>query len=80
MNSFKSKYRVSWVDTDALGVMHFSNYFRICEKAEEEFTNLLGVSFDHSENIYFPTVKATCEYKYRSNLTILQVWNLKSKK
>ncbi|MGC8496378.1 MAG: acyl-CoA thioesterase [Thermoplasmata archaeon] len=64
MNSFKTKYRVSWVDTDALGVMHFSNYFRVCEKAEEEFTNSLGVSFSSSQDISFPRVKATCDYKY----------------
>lgn len=64
MNSFKTKYRVSWMDTDALGVMHFSNYFRMYEKTEEEFTNILGVSFSSSDNISFSRVKATCEYKY----------------
>jgi YbgC/YbaW family acyl-CoA thioester hydrolase len=61
-----------------LGVMHFSNYFRICEKAEE-FTNLLGVSFYHSEDISFPTVKATCEHKYPLKFNYIASVELKIK-
>ncbi|MGC9125859.1 MAG: acyl-CoA thioesterase, partial [Thermoplasmata archaeon] len=50
-------------DTDALGVMHFSNYFRICERTEEEFMNSLGLPFDSTRNISLPRVKAECSYK-----------------
>ncbi|MEM3325578.1 MAG: thioesterase family protein, partial [Thermoplasmata archaeon] len=63
MKEFEYRYRVAWVDTDALGVMHFSNYFRICERTEEEFMNSIGLSFDISKNISLPRVKAECSYK-----------------
>ncbi|MEM0161351.1 MAG: thioesterase family protein [Thermoplasmata archaeon] len=79
MNNFKTKYRVSWVDTDALGIMHFSNYFRACEKVEEEFTNSLGVSFSSSKNISFPRVKATCDFKYPLRFNDIAVIELKIK-
>ncbi len=60
---FQYKYRVAWVDTDALGVMHFSNYFRMCERTEEEFMNSIGLSFDISKSVSLPRVKAECTYK-----------------
>jgi acyl-CoA thioester hydrolase len=62
MNIFKTKFRITWSETDALAVMHFSNYFRLCERAEEEFSNIMGFSFDGS--VMFPRVKAFCEYKF----------------
>ncbi|MFP3255072.1 MAG: thioesterase family protein [Thermoplasmata archaeon] len=64
MNEFVYKYRVAWVDTDALGVMHFSNYFRICERTEEEFMRAIGLSFDPSHKVSLPRVKAECTFKY----------------
>lgn len=63
MKDFVYRYRVAWVDTDALGVMHFSNYFRICERTEEEFMNSVGIPFDLSKSISLPRVKAECNYK-----------------
>ncbi|MGC8995169.1 MAG: acyl-CoA thioesterase [Thermoplasmata archaeon] len=59
--SFKYKYRISWVDTDALGVMHFSNFFRICERTEEEFRIFYKLN---TPGISFPRVHAECNYKY----------------
>lgn len=64
MKDFNFRYRVAWVDTDALGVVHFSNYFRICEKTEEEFMNSLNIPFDSTRQISLPRVKAECNYKY----------------
>lgn len=64
--TFKIIYRVSWVDTDAAGVVHFSNYFRFFEKAEEEFYQHLGFSFATSEvtkDLWFPRVEAFSQYK-----------------
>jgi acyl-CoA thioester hydrolase len=64
--TFKIIYRVSWVDTDAAGVVHFSNYFRFFEKAEEEFYQHLGFSFESSEvtkGLWFPRVEAFSQYK-----------------
>jgi acyl-CoA thioester hydrolase len=66
MPSFKTTYHVSWVDTDAAQVVHFSNYFRIVEKAEEEMYTQLGLSFDEIRqkyNFWLPRVEALCRFK-----------------
>jgi acyl-CoA thioester hydrolase len=66
MPPFKTSYRVSWVDTDAAQVLHFSNYFRIFEKAEEEMYTQLGLSFDEIRqryNFWLPRVEALCRFK-----------------
>jgi len=63
--AFKTCIRVSWTDTDAAQVVHFSNYFRFFEKAEEEFYRSLGFSFTdfRNEGFWFPRAEAFCEYK-----------------
>ncbi|MBS7633388.1 acyl-CoA thioesterase [Candidatus Bathyarchaeota archaeon] len=62
---FKILYRVSWVDTDAAQVMHFSNYLRLFERAEEEFYRSLGFSFTELKDseLWLPRVEAFCQYK-----------------
>jgi YbgC/YbaW family acyl-CoA thioester hydrolase len=42
---FKFDIPVRWVDTDALRVVHYSNYFRYAEAAEEELYRSLGFTF-----------------------------------
>lgn len=56
---------MSWVDTDAAGVVHFSNYFRFFERAEEEFYTHLGFSFTDIKNrgFWLPRVETFCQYK-----------------
>jgi len=63
--SFKASFRVAWADTDAAQVVHFSNYFRFFERAEEEFYRHLGLSFTdaHEKGIWFPRVEAFCQYR-----------------
>ncbi len=58
---FEYEYEVAWVDTDAMGIMHFSNYFRLCERAEQYF---LGSKDLKGEGIFLPRVNATCDYTY----------------
>ncbi len=64
-NSFKTSFRVAWVDTDAAGVVHYSNYFRFFERAEEEFYRHLGFDFTNFREraLWFPRVEASCQYK-----------------
>jgi len=63
--SFKTSFRVSWADTDAAQVVHFSNYFRFFERAEEEFYRDLGFSFKDfaDKELWFPRVEAFCQFK-----------------
>jgi acyl-CoA thioester hydrolase len=54
------------VDTDAAGVMHYSNYFRQFEACEEEFYRSMGLSFRTIYKKYgigLPRVEAHCTYK-----------------
>jgi acyl-CoA thioester hydrolase len=63
--AFKASFRVSWADTDAAQVVHFSNYFRFFEKTEEEFYRHLGFTFTdaHKRGLWFPRVEAFCQFK-----------------
>ena len=64
--TFTSIFRVHWVDTDAAGVMHFSNYFRYFEACEQEFYHSLGMPFKQilqDYNVMLPRVESHCEYK-----------------
>ena len=66
MPSFKTTYRISWVDTDAAQVVHFSNYFRFFERAEEEMYQQLGFTFNDivkKYDFWFPRVEALCRFK-----------------
>ncbi|MET1101368.1 MAG: thioesterase family protein [Pyrodictiaceae archaeon] len=60
---YSSTYRVYWSETDAALMMHFSNFFRVCERVEEEFFWTLGLRFDPHSDIIFPRVHASCDYR-----------------
>lgn len=63
--TFRTTIRVAWVDTDAAQVVHFSNYFRYFEKAEEEFYRHIGLSFSSAteRGLWFPRVETFCQYR-----------------
>jgi len=60
---FKAEYRVYWSETDAAGIMHFSNYLRACERAEEDYIRSLGFRYGRGDPITFPRVHAECDYQ-----------------
>jgi acyl-CoA thioester hydrolase len=62
---FKTVLRVTWADTDAAQVVHYANYFRFLERAEEDFYRYLGFSFiDIAKmGLWFPRVEVFCQYK-----------------
>jgi acyl-CoA thioester hydrolase len=64
-SSFKTTVRVTWADTDAAGVVHFSRFFVYFERTEEEFYRSLGLSFTDLRNkgLWLPRVEAFCQYK-----------------
>jgi acyl-CoA thioester hydrolase len=63
--AFRTSFRISWTDTDAAQVVHFSNYFRFFEKTEEEFYRHLGFTFidAHKRGLWLPRVEAFCQFK-----------------
>jgi len=64
LQSFKTLYRVSWVDTDAAQIVHFSNFFRFFERAEEEFYEHMGLTdWLGVKDVILPRVEAFCQYR-----------------
>ncbi|MCL6579020.1 MAG: acyl-CoA thioesterase [Candidatus Bathyarchaeota archaeon] len=63
--AFKTSFRITWADTDAAQVVHYSNYFRFFERAEEEFYRHLGFSFTdiNKMGIWLPRVESFCQFK-----------------
>ena len=62
---FKAIRRVEFSETDMAGLMHFSNYFRFMEAAEQSFLRSLGLSVFKSGDppLSWPRVHAECDYK-----------------
>ena len=65
MTPFICQRRVEFCDTDMAGMMHFANFFRFMEFAEQEFRRVRGLSVNWVEgagHYGFPRVSATCDY------------------
>ena len=62
-----ARYRVHWSETDAAGIMHFSNFFRVIERCEEDLLASLGLMdriVGHGiPPIVLPRVRAECWYQ-----------------
>lgn len=55
--------RVAFSETDAAGIVHFSNYFRYFEDAEHELWRQAGLSIHPEQSdIGWPRVSASCDY------------------
>jgi len=60
------KRRASFSETDAAGIVHFSNFFRYMEDAEHAMLRSLGLSVHRDkgdEQAGFPRVSAQCDYR-----------------
>ncbi|MCK4424823.1 acyl-CoA thioesterase, partial [Candidatus Bathyarchaeota archaeon] len=58
-STFKASFRVSWAETDAAQIVHFSNYLRFFERTEEKLYRNLGFNFNDvmkKHNILLPRV------------------------
>ena len=65
-SEFKIVRRVEFSDTDMVGIMHYSNFFRFMETAEHGFFRSLGfsiVSRTTEPPVGWPRVHAECDYK-----------------
>ncbi len=64
--AFKRSFRIYWFDTDAAGVMHFSNFFRYFEACELEFYRSISLPLSvmrEKYDIFLPRVEAHCAFK-----------------
>src|SRR5688500_19048770 len=62
---FRVTRRVEFHETDMAGIVHFSNFFRYMEYAEQEFLRARGLSVTWrepgGERLGFPRVAASCD-------------------
>lgn len=77
MAKFVTRRRVEFCETDLAGIVHFSNFFRYMEFAEQEFLRSRGLSVawqQGEETFGFPRVSAQCDYlrpaRFEDMLTI----------
>src|SRR5262249_8294044 len=81
---FRTTRHVEFVDTDMAGIVHFSNYFRFMEAAEQEFLRSLNLSVKmdwEGQTISFPRVSANCDYQRPArfdDVLDIAVWIVKS--
>jgi acyl-CoA thioester hydrolase len=63
--AFQTQRRIEFADTDMAGIVHFANFFRFMESAEQEFLRSLGLSVSlkwEGEALGFPRVSASCDF------------------
>ncbi len=64
--TFQFERRVEFRDTDAAGIVHFSNFFGYMEEAEHELLRHVGLSVHSRVNdktVSWPRVAAKCDYR-----------------
>lgn len=62
---YKVTRQVEFSETDAAGIVHFSNFFRYMESVEHAFFRSLGMSVHRDEaEVGWPRVHAACDYRY----------------
>lgn len=65
INLNKYIHKTQYYETDQMGIIHHSNYFRWFEEARVDFLEKMGYGYHRleSEGIISPVLKISCEYK-----------------
>jgi YbgC/YbaW family acyl-CoA thioester hydrolase len=64
VSSFVYRRRVQFPETDATGIVHFTNFFKYVEEAEHAMWRSVGLSIAERDTIYgWPRVGASFEYR-----------------
>ena len=72
--------RVTYADTDKMGVIYYANYFKYFELGRTEFMRSLGIRYRDLETdrkLFLPIVEAHCEYVGASrydDLLVVRTW------
>ena len=64
MHNTKTYITVRYCETDKMGIVHHSNYFKYFEEARTDFLSLSGVSYSEVERkgILFPLISAQSDF------------------
>lgn len=72
--------RVTYADTDKMGIIYYANYFRYFEQGRTELLRSLGVRYRDLEvqrKLFIPAVEANCHYLAPSrydDLLVVRTW------
>ena len=72
-------HRVSYGETDAMGVLYYAEYMHIFERARSTLIREKGISYNEVEKrgVYLPVREAHCRYRSSArydDLTFVRVW------
>ena len=61
---FENDYRVSYGDTDKMGVVYYANYFEFFERGRTEMMRSAGFPYAKLEElgVFLPVIEAKCRY------------------
>lgn len=65
MKVFEMEHRVGYAETDAMAIVHHSNYIRWFEMGRVDFLRKIGYPYDDLEKqgIWIPVISVECKYK-----------------
>ncbi|MFH1783375.1 MAG: thioesterase family protein [bacterium] len=78
----KLQIRVSYAETDQMGVVYYSNYFIWFERGRTELLREMGLPYKDFEkkNIFLPVVDASCSYRASAHYDDIIIVHTKIKK
>lgn len=79
MIKFETEHRVGYAETDAMGIVHHSNYIRWFETGRNDMLREIGYGYAQLERlgIWMPVIAVSCEYKMPAvfdELVIIRTW------
>ena len=81
MRTNKTEIRVSYADTDGMGIVHHTNYLKYFEVGRTEYLREIGYPYSRLEadGIWLPAASIYCEYKLPAKYDDLLIVNTKVK-
>lgn len=79
MRKFELEHRVDYVETDAMAIVHHSNYIRWFEMGRNDMLRTIGYPYSAMEKlgIWIPVTGVTCNYKTPAvfdEVVIIRTW------
>ena len=65
MRKFEMEHRVGYAETDAMAIVHHSNYIRWFEMGRNDLLRSIGYPYSELERlgVWMPVIGVSCEYK-----------------
>ena len=75
MRKFEMEHRVGYAETDAMAIVHHSNYIRWFEMGRNDLLRAIGYPYSELERlgIWMPVIGVNCEYKTPSVFDVVVI-------